>query len=1208
MTARLVFNFSYDAELGYVADSVDMGLKYEKLFLDYRPACYVLVKEAANGASGFLTPHVLRLADLVHDLLQLQRQQGGAAAAAEAVSSYVCYVTDIMLRGERANFIQCLVNDLGQDATPDFTGRLMIVEFSSHPAYKLIYDSLRNNSLPWYRVLPNICEIGLAIQIYKSAFGTSMVTKGTPPHVECLGFPVTDRMELLERFLPVGFYHTFNGTGAYTKLNLLNRKLPALQHILPVVSIDIETIARSAHVIPMGTTHDEKISSISMYLFFGRLHVHVCLYLNPKGACDATAAAEFQSKMNSKYNNNNDRRTLAVFRGFETETVMLEAFCDWYCNGDIFLLVALPQRFPHVLTGHNVIAYDLRVIWRRAIFLRVERLLHAVRRIKYEHDELYHPEFNDLAIVLDLMVIAKRNMLSDKMSLAAIAANRLREEHVAKMDLDSSLIRRIYAYGAAACHSQEASIDFGKVYRVSSAPPTFSSDGNFDFTDTRVDTVHLKRKLYNDVQLSDTPELMPRLEQVLTYNIQDTITVTRVLLESDVLSLVTEMTALFCLGVEASGMCGNSRRLASCLVHNGLKYGTFVATRPARTPPVSLDVYHSYSSGSSSSSSGSGEGEEDAEGAAAICRRTARIVGLGTGNDKAYQGALNYARDQSFFTNVDSFDFKSYYPNLTCFLNLDSTSCTVITVEFVQSLSPPIVAILERCVRADLVRLFAMQDPIVPTEELLTPGYRGREIGHCLCWEDMCALGRSEPVLATYHLDETPRERFIGRVLTGLLEQRRQLQEKMRATTTSTTERRILDSQQLGTKIILNSVYGVTGCTAFLYSHIPASASVTLFGRKFLTVCARLVCTFYALSQEADADDDVRAWYEDELKYLTTWAVNCSSRKAGDRPVISTADDSCSGGGSGGESDTANAAERKRRWPFADLVCYVDTDGLKFYNPMNVDAGTILKRVNDAIAFTKHLSMAMEQRHDYVMILTKKKYAYCDDNDDVKTGGGIVGHVGYERHANTVVKNILTGVVRACCESVAADPLHVIFDIFGCLHATNPCLLYERVKLNHHENESTLQRYIDSITKDYKGDVKTMLLLDEKGDVTQDLYKPLAVWSTRPTRPNLAKFIRKFHKIIERLLMTARCRHEILSDARMENPLLMYATYHVWLDDPRYRAANKIAQLVEFVRPHFQRYKKLARHRLTLEDAVDCHGTTLKKRSGGYINVLRKLI
>lgn len=1198
MTARLVFNFSYDADLGYVADSVDMKLHYERLFLDYRPACYVLVEE--NGTSGFLTPHVFRLADLVQDLLQLQRQQG---AAAEDVSSYVCYTTDIMLRGERANFIQSLVNDLGLDVTPDFTGRLMIVEFSSHATYKLVYDSLRNNSLPWYRVLPNICEIGLAIQIYKSACGTSMATKGTPPHVECLGFPVTDRMDLLERFLPVGFYDTFNGTGAYTKLNLLTRKLPALQQILPVVSIDIETIARSAYVVPMGTTHDEKISSISMYLLYGRIHVHVCLYLNPKGACD-TAAAEFQSKMNSKYNEDDNqgrpRGTFALFRGYETETAMLEAFCDFYCDGAIFLLVDLPRRYPHVLTGHNVIAYDLRVVWRRAIFLRIERLLRSVRRIKHEHDELHHPEFNDLAVVLDLMVIAKRNMLSDKMSLASIAANRLRDEHVAKMDLDSSLIRRIYAYGAAACHSEEASTDFGKVYRVSSTRPTFSFDGNFDFTETRVDTVHLKRHLYNDVHLSDTPALMPRLEQVLTYNIQDTITVTRVLLESDVLSLVIDLTTRFCLGAETSGMCGNSRRLASCLVHNGLKDGTFVAARPARTP-VSLDVYHSYSS------RGGGGDEVGEEAGGVVCRRTARIIGLGTGNDKAYQGALNYARDQSFFTNVDSFDFKSYYPNLTCFLNLDSTNCTVITVEFVQSLSSAIVAVLERCVRADLVRLFAMQDPFVPTEELLTPGYRGREIGHCLCWEDMCALGRSEPVLATFHLDETPRERFIGRVLTGLLAQRRRLQEAMRATTTSATERRILDSQQLGTKIILNSVYGVTGCTAFLYSHIPASAAVTLFGRKFLTVCARLVCTFYALAQETDrAADDVRAWYEDELRYLTSWAVNCSSRKAGDRPVISTstttttttaADDR------GCESDTA--AERKRRWPFADLVCYVDTDGLKFYNPVNVDAGAILKRVNDAISFTKHLSLAMEQRHDHVMILTKKKYAYCDD--DVETGG-VVGHVGYERHANTVVKNILTGVVRVCCKSVATDPLHVIFDIFGCLHATNPCLLYERVKLNHHENESTLQRYIDSVTKDYKGDVKTILLLDEKGDVTRDLYEPLVVWSTRPRPPNLAKFIRKFHKIIERLLMTARCRHETLSDARMENPLLIYAAYHVWLDDPRCKAVNKIAQLVEFVRPHLQRYKKLARQRLTLEDAVDCHGTTLKKRSGGYVNVLRKLI
>lgn len=80
----------------------------------------------------------------------------------------------------------------------------------------------------------------------------------------------------------------------------------------------------------------------------------------------------------------------------------------------------------------------------------------------------------------------------------------------------------------------------------------------------------------------------------------------------------------------------------------------------------------------------------------------------------------------------------------------------------------------------------------------------------------------------------------------------------------------------------------------------------------------------------------------------------------------------------------------------------------------------------------------------------------------------------------------------------------------------------------------------------------------------------------------------------------------------MKNPLLFYAAYHVWLSDDstQREAPNKIVQrLVEFVRPHFDHYKSTAaRHRLTLQDIVDSHGTMLKKRSDGHVDVVRQLI
>lgn len=74
--------------------------------------------------------------------------------------------------------------------------------------------------------------------------------------------------------------------------------------------------------------------------------------------------------------------------------------------------------------------------------------------------------------------------------------------------------------------------------------------------------------------------------------------------------------------------------------------------------------------------------------------------------------------------------------------------------------------------------------------------------------------------------------------------------------------------------------------------------------------------------------------------------------------------------------------------------------------------------------------------------------------------------------------------------------------------------------MNRHKNESSLQRYICSVTNEFRGDVATVMLTDAD-NIQRDWYMGHAEWLNSPTPPapiNTYKFIRKNFFILLRLI------------------------------------------------------------------------------------------
>lgn len=1111
---KYLLNFKYEPEKGYSADAIDGALSYEKIFLDYYYG-FIMILERSPAAPPYNHPNLDKLCSVLNII---------SNEPLEIV------VTNIQCSYATNNIFECFVDSFGQsELTLENQGQLIRISTISHAHSGFfdihrVYNILKMNKNSWYKLYPLQLLTTLGFAIYFDRWGR-VLSANTNKEITSLVFEDEEcHSKLNQCWNSIGYYNILSSGALRYKIFLHETTHNPLGEILPAISIDLETIAKDACVVPIGVSEDEKISSLVMQITYNQISLYICLYLGLGLANDEA----FEKSINQKIGKSGTKYLQSRFIRCHGEEDLLEKFVEWYMNGLILKSVFVSEKYPHLLIGHNILNYDLPFILRRLIFFKKWDSLNRVI-INHEYTDLSFPKFHPNAITLDTMLIAKRNMLSDKFALKDLAKKFLTDQKITKMDLDSVTIRRVYNLCEdAKKHNNIAALQaLEAIQKVSTTVPVIEKD-NYNFTDMKVKILNFTEVAFSS-ELESYNKIVPTLEQILFYNIQDTITVTEIIHHAGIFTLLINLVELFRSDVEIAAMFGNSHRLQSSLIEVAFKSKIF------------LGANHKVSTIYSTP------------------QKKYQLPSFSTA-DKGYKGAFNYAKP-AYYKQLESFDFSSYYPNLLKYLNIDYGNCIVISGGNVQKLEYDRLTLLRECMEHGLVSLYRMEDP-KEVEAILVPGYRGREIGEEIHPEKLSSLKSSEPFLMKYTKVNSV---FFKTLIESLIIQRKEAKKNM-AATKDPILRGIFDSRQLGIKIILNSMYGVLGAPSFIFSHLPISASITLFGRKFLTVCSRVIVCYYALMSKLCTDAEIN-FYKAELEYLKSSVV--SYRRIPNKfptPINS----------------------------FQQLITYVDTDGIKFRNDLNLDPKALLLKVNQFLEDCACFGLAFEAEktlHD-TLIMTKKKYASVGAD-------GTVFHVGYERHANPVVKRILTNVVLVCARGADHNPTFILFDVFGWLNSVNPLILVEKIKLNYHQNDSSLKRYIDSITQDYKGDIATVLLLN-KNNFKQDLYMSLEEWRHRPhLEIHLGKVLRRFSKILLRFFESAA--HRYSTEAMYSDPEYVLSCYEVWYMrfglEPL-QETRKFTKYYHQIIDEIGAYVELAKNKLPLAPCIDANNIILLKRKG----------
>lgn len=995
--------------------------------------------------------------------------------------------TNLKVRVMTMGLVETLSNDLGCGGRSEIkrTASVLLVYCKNHQAMRAVYNQIKVLQVPYAYVLPHEDDIFFGLDVFVKTFGKCGEPNADITMTMVSHLTFKEELIVIKRvYTPYGVYHL--RTPTYTELvpcagveiHLLNVTPPTLDQVLPVVSMDIETIAPSCHVIPMGTSIEERLSSMVLYCRYGSAHYTLILFLIPPRV-EASVAHDFCQAMSKKYTDP-ARRRVCDFRAFPSEKTMLYRFYSMYIRGGMMAMFNLPPDHPHVFVGHNIIQYDIPFVLERFKIYNMHSLLLESGAIVMPYSEQTSFNFCKNGLLFDSLYLARANCLSGTFGLSALAAARLPGHKVDKMELNSVSIRNLYNV------ARERKLTRGEVADIFEVDPT----GNVmdDYVDQESGCLNLARFPINYAKMEGgCTQAVPRMETVLAYNIQDTITVMSIMIDSHVFTIISQLTHLFGVPLDASSMRGNSCRIGACMTLEALADGQFLYSLTDRPPPQRCIMPRATTASDLTPPPPYALRKFDS-----LSEGTVISANL---TKEGFRGALNYAQ-QGEFKNARSFDFKSYYPNSMRLLNCDYGSVDVINRGDLMALN--VNNSISRSVAAGYLDLYRMDDPEVDTVDLLDVRYRGREIGQCMNWDELESgcTGANVPILCILRDPEyTTKDSFLTKLITKRLDRRDTIKRALKQETDPTIRSR-LDSEQLSEKILLNSKYGLKGNPNFHNKHVALSAAVTMFGRKFLTVCSRLITCYQILARKdaypKEAVDEIIT----HLEYLKRVCLNCSSAA-----IV----------GGGSERQTFDYEPER-------FVCYVDTDGIKYHDPYGLDANYICAQINQTLKEClgqDYLALSVEPNVDRLLVLTCKSYATFSFPEKVT-------HTGYERNVNPGIKYILNSVIKINqLYRTAADtpPVYILFDIFRHLAMMNQAVMFERVKLNKHQNESSLKRYICSMTSDFRGDVATVMVLNEV-DVEEDRYMAHAAWLNSDSAPriNTFKFIRKIFLVILRLI------------------------------------------------------------------------------------------
>lgn len=1025
--------------------------------------------------------------------------------------------TNLMVNVITTGLIETLSNDLGFMGRSELKKRasILIVYCKNYITMKRVYDHVKSLRTPYVYVLPYEDHLYFGLEVFVKNNGhvapdfekSSMLVRHA--HFK------EPKVNIKSVYTPYGVYVlrqpqcSLNTIYGGLEIVLTDKQPPPLHHVLPVISFDIETIASSTNIVPIGVTSDEKISSLVMYCVYGKAQYCLVLFLLPAHV-RKSVGEEFCRRMSLKYSDRSKRRVFH-FLSVPSERTLLWNFTKMYLKGVMLSLFNLPPNYPHVLVGHNICQYDIPFIIERYKFHDMQSHLLDSGAIIMPNSEQTTFIFLENTILFDTLFLARANCLSGTFSLSALAKVRLPDNKVGKMELNSVTIRNLYNIAQTSKNGLNQ-VDIDRLFQVDETENMSKYVSDDTNAQLNLSTYPIKFCSINNCTLA-----IPYMETILAYNIQDTITVYNIMVDSNIFTIINQLTNLFGVQLDAATMRGNSYRIGACMVIEALADGQFLFSLLEKRPPDTCIVPQSIPVLLNC-------GQINKQYASIRLQSLMNGTEISADLTKVgFKGALNYA-SAGVHWHGKSLDFTSYYPNLMRFLNCDYGSCDILKQSDLLFLNR--FDSLMKLSKRGFLDFYRMDDPgDVQIADLLDPRYRGREIGQCLSWDDLVEISEpNTPILCILRdADHTNKDSFLTKLITKMLIRRDERKAQFKKEHDPVVRGR-LDSEQLSLKILLNSKYGLKGNPNFHNKHIPLSAAVTLFGRKFLTICSRLIVCFQILVRSANYTPEQIAEVNIHLEYLKRNALNWRSCYQTERETKH-------------ETDEFMFEPEK-------FVVYVDTDGIKYKDPYHIDTEHICQQINNTLAEclgVPYLTLSVEPEVDRLVVLTCKSYATFSYPNKVT-------HTGYERNVNSCIKHIFNSIVQVTNIYMTPHdhPLYILFDVFIHLEMANQALMYERIKLNKHKTESTLQRYICSVTQDFRGDVATVMLEDAH-DVQKDWYMTHAEWlnSNNPPPINTFKFIRKVFLIILRLIFFDAelfKKNHLENDSQVASQLLNYTS------------------------------------------------------------------
>lgn len=259
-------------------------------------------------------------------------------------------------------------------------------------------------------------------------------------------------------FTPNGLYSITSGN-----LQLIsNKNLSNLYLLLPVISIDIETITDNLTDLPLGINEHEQISSLVLFcryldsiLIYAVYQSIPLLFDNSNMTfdeikfqndkiwkdTDKKLAMYFQKRYSDKYPNYQVR---VIVKSFVDEEALLNNFLTYY-SGYIFNNFNLPSDSYHILTGYNIYNYDLPTIYNRLLWYQSFDKCANSHIFEIKGQKNACPSFNNRAIVIDMyLLFGSNHLFTGGRSLKEVSKSLIK--HNTKIDLNAVAIRIPYMY------------------------------------------------------------------------------------------------------------------------------------------------------------------------------------------------------------------------------------------------------------------------------------------------------------------------------------------------------------------------------------------------------------------------------------------------------------------------------------------------------------------------------------------------------------------------------------------------------------------------------------------------------------------------------------------------------------------------------------------------------------------------------------------